>query len=206
MLDQAGRGTLVLDKLGELPPRLQARLLQLASEGSYLPVGAIRPVSPGLRLIATVQGDLAQAVETGGFRRDLYHCLAGASLRLPPLRDRMDLFWLADRIMARAFGQPVLLAPEVPARLAAHRWPGNLRELARLAETLAAILPQPRVGLSDLPLPMAAAPAPGQGGAALLSQMLRETGGNVSECARRLGVDRTTIHRRMRRLGLAARA
>ena len=72
--------------------------------------------------------------------------------------------------------------------------------------TLAAILPQPRVGLSDLPLPMAAAPAPGQGGAALLSQMLRETGGNVSECARRLGVDRTTIHRRMRRLGLAARA
>lgn len=206
MLDQAGRGTLVLDKLGELPPRLQARLLQLASEGSYLPVGAIRPVSPGLRLIATVQGDLAQAVETGGFRRDLYHCLAGASLRLPPLRDRMDLFWLADRIMDRAFGQPVLLAPEVPARLAAHRWPGNLRELARLAETLAAILPQPRVGLSDLPLPMAAAPAPGQGGAALLSQVLRETGGNVSECARRLGVDRTTIHRRMRRLGLAARA
>lgn len=205
LLDQAGRGTLVLDKVGELPLRLQARLLQLASEGSYLPVGGLRPLSPGLRLIATAQGDLARAVEEGRFRRDLYHNLAGAVLPLPPLRERRDLFWLLDRLLARAFGQPVLMAPEVPARLAAHHWPGNLRELARLAETLAAILPHPRLELSDLPEQMARLPDTASGGASLLAQVLRETGGNVSECARRLGVDRSTIHRRMRRLGIARR-
>ncbi len=204
LLGQAGRGTLVLDKLGELPSRLQARLLQLASEGSYLPVGGIRPITPGLRLIATAQGDLAQAVEAGRFRRDLYHCLAGSVLRLPPLRDRRDLFWLVDRILARAFGGPVLLAPDALAPLAAHRWPGNLRELSRLAANLAAVLPGAHVGLADLPATVAAArPEPGDG-AALLTRILRETGGNVSETARRMGVDRTTIHRRMRRLGMRA--
>lgn len=203
MLDRAGRGTLVLDKVEELPLRLQARLLQLASEGSYLPVGGLRPMSPGLRLIATAQADLASAVEEGRFRRDLYHNLAGATLHLPPLRERRDLFWLLERLLAQAFGQPVQLAPEVPARLAAYLWPGNLRELARLTETLAATLPQPRLDLTDLD-PQMMVPRVGAGGASgsLLVRVLRETGGNVSECARRLGVDRTTIHRRMRRLGL----
>ena len=205
LLDRAARGTLVLDKVEELPLRLQARLLQLASEGSYLPVGGLRPITPGLRLIATAQDDLSRAVEAGQFRRDLYHSLAGATLHLPALHDRRDLFWLLDRMLAQAFGQPVLLAPEVPARLAAYAWPGNLRELARLAETLAATLPQPRLELADLPLMAAQSPGPGKESVSLLAQILHETGGNISECARRMGVDRTTIHRRMRRMGLGKR-
>lgn len=204
LIDQAGRGTLVLDKVNELPARLQARLLQLASEGSYLPVGGIRPITPGLRLIATAQGDLAACVQSGGFRRDLYHCLAGAMLRVPPLRDRRDLFWLIDRILARAFGQPALLSPEVLGPLANHTWPGNLRELSRLAASLAAVASgRAGVALADLPAAMTHAPDRGTG-AALLARTLRETGGNISETARRMGVDRTTIHRRMRRLGLQA--
>lgn len=205
LLDQAGRGTLVLDKVGELPPRLQARLLQLAAEGSYLPVGGLRPLSPGLRLIATAQGDLARQVEAGAFRRDLYHNLAGAVLQLPPLRDRRDLFWLLDRWLTGADGQPVLLAPEAAACLAAHHWPGNLRELARLAEALAATLAQARLELADLPEPMARLSGSAGCADSLLARVLQESGGNVSECARRLGVDRSTIHRRMRRLGLNRR-
>lgn len=204
LIDQAGRGTLVLDKLGELPLRLQARLLQLASEGSYLPVGGIRPLTPGLRLIATAQSDLAAAVEAGRFRRDLYHCLAGSVLRLPALRDRRDLFWLVDRALAAAFGRPVLLAPDVLPPLAAHAWPGNLRELAGIAANLSAVLPAASVAAKDLPEAVSAACAPAAGSGALLARMLRETGGNVSETARRMGVDRTTIHRRMRRMGLGS--
>lgn len=204
LIDQAGRGTLVLDKLGELPPRLQARLLQLASEGSYLPVGGIRPLTPGLRLIATAQQDLAAAVQAGRFRRDLFHCLAGSVLRLPALRDRRDLFWLADRILGAAFGRPVLLAPDALPAMAAHGWPGNLRELAGLAAHLAAILPGAAIAASDLPQTMHSPAASVGGDVALLARILRETGGNVSETARRMGVDRTTIHRRMRRLGLGA--
>ncbi|SMO64186.1 Transcriptional regulator of acetoin/glycerol metabolism [Paracoccus laeviglucosivorans] len=205
LIDQVGRGTLVLDKVNELPPRLQSRLLQLASEGSYLPVGGIRPILPGLRLIATAQGDLAACVQSGAFRRDLYHCLAGSALRLPPLRDRRDLFWLIDRILARAYAEPVLLSPEVLTPLAAHQWPGNLRELSGFAASLAAVAQGPNVTLSDLPMTMAA-PTERSGGAALLARTLHETGGNISETARRMGVDRTTIHRRMRRLGLHAGA
>lgn len=204
LIDEAGRGTLVLDKVNELPLRLQARLLQLASEGSYLPVGGIRPITPGLRLIATAQVDLASGVQAGTFRRDLYHCLAGAVLRLVPLRERRDLFWLIDRALAQAFAAPVLLEADVLAPLAQHPWPGNLRELQRLAGNLAAVLPSAAVGLADLPDTLAPAASERGDSAALLSRMLRESGGNVSEAARRMGVDRTTIHRRMRRLGLRA--
>ena len=204
LIAQARRGTLVLDKVDELPPRLQARLLRLAAEGSYLPVGAVRPLAVDLRLIATSQKDLAAEAAEGRFRRDLLHRLSGALLRLPALRERRDLLWLADRALARAFGQPVLIPPEVLAPLAAHGWPGNLRELAHLAASLAAGAETAQITPEDLPEPLRAArSATGQtGGAALLAQVLRDTGGNISAAARRLGVDRTTVHRQMRRYGL----
>lgn len=203
LIAQARRGTLVLDKVDELPPRLQARLLRLAAEGSYLPVGAVRPLAVDLRLIATSQKDLAAEAAEGRFRRDLLHRLSGAVLRLPALRERRDLLWLADRALARAFGQPVLIPPEVLAPLAAHGWPGNLRELAHLAASLAAGAETAQITPEDLPEPLRTARPVGQaGGAALLAQVLRDTGGNISAAARRLGVDRTTVHRQMRRYGL----
>ena len=206
LIAQARRGTLVLDKVEELPARLQARLLRLAAEGSYLPVGAMKPVAIDLRLIATSQKDLETEAAAGRFRRDLQHRLSGAVLRLPALRERRDLLWLADRILARAFGQPVLMPPEVLARLAGHGWPGNLRELSNLAASLAATCPAAVLAPEDLPQGLlGGARIPGQsaGGAALLAQMLRETGGNISETARRMGVDRTTVHRQLRRYGMA---
>lgn len=202
LLDKAAGGTLILDKVGELPPRLQARLLQLASEGSYLPVGGLRPISPAVRLIATSQGDLAQQVEDGGFRRDLYHNLAGATLHIPPLRERRDMFWILYRFLNDAFGQPTVLGSQVPAQLASYPWPGNLRELARFATAIAETSSQPRLELDDLPPKMMATFSTPHGNASLLVQMLQETGGNISECARRMGVDRSTIHRRIKRLDL----
>lgn len=202
LLDKAAGGTLILDKVGELPLRLQARLLQLVSEGSYLPVGGLRPISPAVRLIATSQGDLAQQVEDGGFRRDLYHNLAGATLHIPPLRERRDMFWILYRFLNDAFGQPTVLGSQVPAQLASYPWPGNLRELAQFATSIAATSTQPRLELDDLPSKMMATFSASRGNASLLVQMLQETGGNISECARRMGVDRSTIHRRIKRLGL----
>lgn len=205
LLDKAAGGTLILDKIGELPPRLQARLLQLASEGSYLPVGGLRPISPAVRLIATSQGDLAQQVEDGGFRRDLYHNLAGATLHIPPLRERRDMFWILYRFLNDAFGQPTVLGSQVPAQLASYPWPGNLREMAQFATSIAATSSQPRLELDDLPPKMMATFSTPHGNASLLVRMLQETGGNISECARRMGVDRSTIHRRIKRLGLPTR-
>ncbi len=202
LIDAARCGTLILDKVGELPRRMQGRLLRLLAEGSWLPVGATRPETAEVRLIATHQGDLmamqtpAPSPITGaGFRRDLAHRLAGAVLRLPPLQARRDLLWLAERLLAGA-----VLSPAVWAGLAAHDWPGNLHELQHLAAQLAAI-PGP-ISVADLPITLQqTGPAPG-GPAALLRQILTEADGNVSEVARRLGVDRTTVHRRIRRYGL----
>ncbi|OHC49122.1 MAG: sigma-54-dependent Fis family transcriptional regulator [Rhodobacteraceae bacterium GWF1_65_7] len=165
LIAQARRGTLVLDKVEELPARLQARLLRLAAEGSYLPVGAMKPVAIDLRLIATSQKDLETEATAGRFRRDLQHRLSGAVLRLPALR-----------------------------------------ELSNLAASLAATCPAAVLAPEDLPQGLlGGARIPGQsaGGAALLAQMLRETGGNISETARRMGVDRTTVHRQLRRYGMA---
>lgn len=185
----AQRGTLVFDKIDELPPRLQARLLRLVAEGSYLPVGGVRPRIADLRIVATSQADLSSAVRT-----DLFHRLGGAPLRLPPLHARRDVLALAARLFARP------IAPDAMGALAAHRWPGNLREMANLATTLG---PGP-VTLADLPEIFRTPDAPPEAGSALLLHLLRDCGGNVSEVARKLGVDRSTVHRRMRRLGLAA--
>ena len=200
LIAAAHRGTLVLHRIEDLPPRTQARLLRLAAEGSYLPVGAVRPVPVELRLISTSLPD----PEAGGrLRPDLLHRLGGARLRMPRLCDRQDRLGLAERLICGPEGR-LTLAPEALAALAAHDWPGNLRELAHLGTTLRATLPDCRVDLADLPdrLRHSARSAPLRPLArgAVLAQVLRETGGNVSEAARRLGVNRSTVHRQIRRL------
>ncbi|RWR31196.1 sigma-54-dependent Fis family transcriptional regulator [Sinirhodobacter populi] len=201
LIDGARGGTLILDKVGELPARMQGLLLRLLGEGAWLPIGATRPERADLRLIATHQGDLLEAASAGRFRRDLAHRLAGAVLRLPPLRARRDLLWLAERLL-KAAGGAGRLSPAAWVSLASHDWPGNLHELHHLMAQLSAGLPRV-VGPADLPAPFAEnAPAAARGDAALLRRILAETGGNVSEAARRLGVDRTTVHRRIRRYGL----
>lgn len=191
LIAQAHRGTLILDKVTELPARMQGRLLRLLGEGGWLPVGALRPETAEVRVIATAQMDPMAAP---GFRRDLAHRLAGAVLALPRLAARQDLLWLAGRMMGGSF------SPAAQACLARHDWPGNLHELDHLAAQLPA---GAEIELEDLPETLRrAGPAAPAGEAALLRQILRDTGGNISEAARRLGVDRTTVHRRIRRLGL----
>ncbi|MEL5877328.1 sigma-54-dependent Fis family transcriptional regulator [Cereibacter sphaeroides] len=200
LIAAAHRGTLVLDKIEDLPPRTQARLLRLAAEGSYLPVGGLRPVPVDVRILSTALPGGAE-----GLRPDLLHRLGGAWLRLPPLRARQDRLWLAERLLGSG-DRPLTLAPEALAVLASHPWPGNLRELEHMAQTLRALVPGAEVGLADLPETIRAGTASGPGvpqaAGAVLAQVLRQTGGNVSEAARRLGVNRSTIHRQIRRMGV----
>lgn len=212
LIEAANGGTLFLDEIGDMPLALQSRLLRVLSEREIVPVGAASPVPLAIRVLSASHRDLARLAEAGLFREDLLYRLNAATLRLPPLRERSDLGWLIDRLVAE-IGGPAL-RPEARAALLAHRWPGNIRELRNALEVGAALSEDGSIALADLPEAIAARPttesvgrpagcdsAPSE--AAALRALLAACGWNVSEAARRLGCDRTTVHRRMRRLGVA---
>jgi two-component system response regulator FlrC len=132
--EEANGGTLLLDEISEMDTRLQAKLLRAIQEREIDRVGGTKPVKVDIRILATSNRDLAQAVKDGTFREDLLYRLNVVNLRLPPLRERPgDVLVLAEHFIkkyAAANGVPVRpLSPDARARLAVHRWPGNVREL-----------------------------------------------------------------------------
>ena len=234
LVQEADGGTLFLDEIGDMTLALQARLLRVLAEREVLPVGATRPVPVDIRVMAATHCDLEALVREGRFRADLYYRLNGAQLVLPPLRERTDLNWLIGRMLTnhRAGDEaaPLALSPDARARLLAHRWPGNLRELHNTVEYARSLCSHGRIELDDLPdhlagalrlQPLAvtsastsdsawasvsasttaAAPA---GEAAQLLQHLAAARWNVTEAARRMGLSRMTLYRRMQRWGIAS--
>ena len=224
---EADGGTLFLDEIGDMPLTLQSRLLRVLAEREVLAIGAARPVAVDLHVISASHHALDQAVRTGRFREDLYYRLNGALITLPPLRERQDLNWLIDKLL----GKDARISPAARARLAAHPWPGNLRELANVLEYARAVCDHGMIEADDLPegLGHASMPAPrhttctpalpsapsagaghAQPGAPhgpppdgmLLMQYLRAAGWNLSAVARQLGVSRMTVYRRMERFGI----
>ena len=132
--EEANGGTLLLDEISKMDARLQAKLLRAIQEREIDRVGGAKPVKVDIRILATSNRDLAQAVKDGTFREDLLYRLNVVNLRLPPLRDRPgDIVALAEFFVkkyAAANGVPEKpLSTEARRRLAAHRWPGNVREL-----------------------------------------------------------------------------
>lgn len=134
---EADAGTLFLDEIGELPLSAQVKLLRPLQEMQVLPVGASKPVSVNVRVIAATHRNLVEAVVDGRFREDLFYRLAVAVLKLPPLREREgDLTGLVDHLLAEINKQnegsvePRSLGPSARNALAHHAWPGNIRELA----------------------------------------------------------------------------
>ncbi len=138
LLEAAAGGTVLLDEIGELPLELQAKLLRAIETREVLRVGAVRPVTLDLRILAATNRELLAEVEAGRFRRDLYYRLAGLTLSIPPLRERLhQVETLATRFArAAATGgaSEVVLAAEALAQLRAHDWPGNVRELKSVVE------------------------------------------------------------------------
>jgi transcriptional regulator of acetoin/glycerol metabolism len=174
--------------------------------------GRHAPVAVDIRVIAATHHDLEARVREGRFRDDLYYRLAGAQLRLPPLRERADLAWLLHR-MLREGGAELTLSSEAEARLRQHSWPGNLRELRNVIEFARAVCDGAVIQLADLPDALAAgrpataaaagvdagADAAHRPEARLLLQYLRAAGWNVSAVAHQMGVSRMTLYRRMKR-------
>ncbi len=211
----ADGGTLFLDEIGDMPASLQAKLLRVLEDGEITPVGASRSRRVDVRVVAATNADLPGKIASGDFRQDLYFRLARYTLELPPLRQRTgDIGVLAAHFLEvfaleMNVARPVL-TPEAVARLEAHAFPGNVRELKNLIERALIesggspiearhlrLLPGPvRMAVLetppaiDLPLNLEAAEN------ALIQRALKETGGNVAEAARLLGINRSRIYRR----------
>jgi transcriptional regulator of acetoin/glycerol metabolism len=215
----AHQGTLCLDEIGEMHLDLQPVLLRVLEEGIVYRVGDTRPRPVSVRLLAITNRDLRAEVEAGRFRRDLFYRISVTSLVVPPLRDREeDIEPLVDhfnRLLSTRHHLPMRrFAHGVMDALRRHLWPGNVRELRNLVERLLLTSGEELVTCDDLhpeltggPVARTAESGPislhdAEHGAIL--RALEHENGNLAGAARRLGISRSTIYRKMCRYGLAA--
>ncbi len=215
---EAHGGTLFLDEIGDMPLAMQARLLRVLQERQVNPLGGGRPTDVDFQLICATHRRLRDEVAAGRFREDLYYRVNGLALTLPALRERSDLACLVERLLREIEPARALhLSPEVAAAFAAYRWPGNLRELANVLRTACALLDDHGdvIDWAQLPdelaeLRDAAAARRGAAdtdcdlrvqAARRVDEVVADCRGNLSEAARRLGISRNTLYRKLARRG-----
>jgi DNA-binding NtrC family response regulator len=218
--ERARDGILFLDEISELTPAVQAKLLRLVQDRTFLRLGGERPVAFGARLVCATNADLTDLVAVGRFRRDLYFRINVIPVEIPPLRTRTaDIVPLLRHYVgyfASAFGSDVRgVTTQAEAVASVHDWPGNVRELRNRAERAVALAAGPWVSACDLFPDRALSDEP-EAEIRLLSAVrddaerrhiltvLERTGGQVKKAAERLGISRTTLWEKMRRLGLQA--
>jgi DNA-binding NtrC family response regulator len=217
----AHRGTIFLDELGELPPELQPKLLRALAERKVKRVGASSYDTVDVRVIAATRRDLGRFMNTGQFRSDLFFRIAQMRIELPPLRDRReDVPLLVQRVCER-IGRPERTADVVDlimSTLGQHDFPGNVRELVNVASVAASLPLGAESVASVLPLEGSGEVAPAMSAfseakrAAVasfeqryFSDLVRVTDGNVSEMARRAGMERHHVRSFLKKYGLSAR-
>src|SRR5206468_4102803 len=211
--EQADRGTIFLDEIGELRADQQGKLLRVLQEKVFHRVGATRPSSVDVRVVAASNRDLERGVAEGWFREDLWFRLKGVVLRLPPLRARPDdVPLLASRIVAEAAAElgrsGVTLSEDAMAALATHAWPGNVRELQNCLRQAVALAVGPVLKREDLRLPAperrGVVEAAAETGDAAVLASLRRHGFDMQATAGELGWDRSTVTQRLKGLGFRA--
>jgi DNA-binding NtrC family response regulator len=222
-------GTLHVDEITEMSESAQAALLRVLDSGRFRPLGASQEIAVDTRVVASTNRDIEQSVAEGRFRKDLFYRLNVCRIELPPLRDRRDdipllvAFFLDASENARR--RQARVTEEAFAALMAHSWPGNVRELAHVIDRAVLLAPDgvvkpEQIGPMRRELAPSAAPAaesaplgpwltvPGPEAPTLaemehtyIQTLLTRTGGNVTETARVLGIDPTTLRRKLRRWG-----
>ncbi|UVF17677.1 sigma-54-dependent Fis family transcriptional regulator [Microvirga terrae] len=214
-LREADGGVLFLDEIGDMPLALQTKLLRALQEREVVPLGGGRPVPVDFLLICATNRNLWDLVEAGAFRSDLYFRIAQYTIELSPLRHRSDRVQLIEQIWddLGAETQGIVMAQECRERLVTYDWPGNFRQLVGCLRAMMALCePGETLTVDALPPDLRAGAATperpafprGRGQATLeavtttaMQDALRAARGNVSLAARRLGVSRSTLYRRM---------
>ncbi|MCO5052529.1 MAG: sigma-54 dependent transcriptional regulator [Verrucomicrobiae bacterium] len=215
--EQAQGGTLFLDEIGEIDPTLQIKLLRFLGERTFERVGSNKTQTADVRLMAATNKDLEAMVKAGTFREDLYFRLKIVELYLPPLRERMeDVPLLATNFLreyAKENGKAIAdFTTDAMGMLLNHRWPGNVRELRATIESAVVMCRGERISARDLPRTVRSETAPTSDPARLLVKnnltvkeaekqliirALKETGGNRTLAAQKIGMPRRTFHRKL---------
>jgi DNA-binding NtrC family response regulator/CHASE2 domain-containing sensor protein len=206
--EQADRGTIFLDEIGDLRAEHQSKLLRVLQERSFHRVGATRPTAVDVRIVAASNRDLERGIAEGWFREDLYFRLKGLVLRLPPLRERRaDIAPLAGRFLEEAVaeaGHRVSLSETALQALERHDWPGNIRELQHCLRQAVALADGAVLSPESLRLtPPTDTPGDTAGDGAVLA-CLRRYRFDMQATARALGWDRSTVTQRLKGLGFRA--
>ena len=219
-LELADGGTLFLDEVGDLALDAQAKLLRALETGEIERVGGTRTAKVDVRLIAATNKDLGAAVKAGNFREDLYFRLNVLPVVVPPLRERKtDVTRLAQHFLAR-FAEaearpPMTMSEDARELLEEYHWPGNVREMRNLMERAVVLVTGDSITAADLNPWLESAPEEGED-AGLKGKLARSeidsirraleaADWNVTQAAAGLGIDRTNLHRKMRKYGIARR-
>ncbi len=212
--ESAEGGTVFLDEIGEVSPKVQVDLLRVLEEKVVTRLGGTAPVPVDFRIISATNRDLLAAVKEGSFREDLYWRLNVVHIHIPPLRERPeDVPVLAAQFLAK-FAQsmsrkPMRLTPEALLALAAYPWPGNVRELQNAIERAVVVGRGDAVRAEDLPVRVTEAKASGAGPGSLaeaerahVQSVLEASEWNITRAARILDVDRVTLYNKIRKYEL----
>ncbi|MCD5979728.1 sigma-54-dependent Fis family transcriptional regulator [Pseudomonas quasicaspiana] len=213
LIRKADKGTLFLDEIGDMPLPVQARLLRVLQERCVQPLGSSELHPVDVRLISATNRNLRDEVLAGRFRQDLYYRISGLNLELPPLRERTDKAALVQRLwdQHREVQQTRGFEPKVLELFDRHPWPGNLRQLSNVIQVALALADDEVIGTEHLPddffadlemdlqdmQPVLCDKAQLRE-VENLDELLRAAGGNISQLAKRLGVSRNTLYKRLR--------
>ncbi len=219
--EHASDGTLFLDEIGDMPVAMQAKLLRVLEDGEVVRVGSNEPIRVDVRIISATNTDLASRVEAKEFREDLYFRIKGATITIPPLRERREdipvLIDLFIQNVCKAHGSKVRsLAPDARRLMTAYPWPGNIRQLRNVVENMVVLAGEGKLTVDDLPPEIYQ--RPGEAASAQLTQLagisieeaekelirntLKMVEGNREQAAKMLGIGERTLYRKIKEYGL----
>jgi two-component system response regulator HydG len=219
----ADGGTIFLDEISEMPLSMQVKLLRVLQEREFSRVGGEEIVKVDVRVVAATNKDLAREIEKGRFREDLYYRLNVVTLHVPPLRERQEDIPVLAQHFLTSFSEKNRrnikgFTPQAMDRMLRYRWPGNVRELMNAVERAVVLSRAEYIDVRDLPLALQELDSsdgidsyriPAGSGIPLeevekvtILKTLEATGGNKSEAARRLGITRKTLHKKLKKYGV----
>jgi len=218
--EYADGGTMFLDEVGDMPLPMQAKLLRVLENGEIVPVGANEAGHVDVRIVSATNQDLAERVQDGRFREDVYFRLNGVAVELPPLRQRReDMPALADHFIRLANQnhqtKVTAVAPDVQRLFAGYPWPGNVRQFRNVIENMVVLAGEGTLTVADLPADFRGPDGPGDGAVASLTGMsiseaekqlirstLKSVNGNRQQAAKILGIGERTLYRKIKEYGL----
>jgi len=221
--DLAHEGTLFLDEVADMSLKAQAKILRILQEKKFERVGGNTLIPTDVRVLAATNKDLEQEMEEGRFRQDLYYRLNVIPLRVPALRERKEdipvlVNWFLKEVTLKEHEEEKTITDDALARLMEHDWPGNVRELKNFIERLVIMVPHNVISAKDIPLltennkktdgtvPLSAADsfrtAKMDFEKKYIIKKLQEFDGNISKTAEAIGIERSNLHRKIKRYGL----